>query len=39
MTLIIEGTYLVPNAFVLHGPSDPLTKAGRLSPEQKAGGK
>jgi hypothetical protein len=38
MPPLLEGTYLVPNAFVLHGPSDPLTKAGRLSPEQKAGG-
>jgi hypothetical protein len=37
--LTIEGTYLILNAFVLHDPSDPLTKAGGLSPEQKAKGK
>jgi hypothetical protein len=34
--LTIEGTYLVLNTFVLHDPSDPLTKAGGLSPGQKA---
>jgi hypothetical protein len=39
VALTIEGTFLVLNAFVLHDPSDPLTKAGGLSPEQKAGGK
>ena len=32
----VEGTYLILNAFVLHDPNDPLTEAGRLSPEQKA---
>jgi hypothetical protein len=37
--LTIEGTYLILNAFVLHDPSDPLTKAGGLLPEQKAKGK
>jgi hypothetical protein len=26
--LTIEGTYLILNAYVLHDPSDPLTKAG-----------
>jgi hypothetical protein len=25
---------LILNAFVLHDPNDPLTKAGGLSPEQ-----
>jgi hypothetical protein len=34
--LTVEGTYLALNAFVLHDPNDPLTKAGGLSPEQKA---
>jgi hypothetical protein len=34
--LTIEGTYLVLNTFVLHDPNDPITKAGGLSPEQKA---
>jgi hypothetical protein len=37
--LTIEGTYLILNAFVLHDPSDPLTKAGGLLPEQKGKGK
>jgi hypothetical protein len=31
--LTVEGTYLILNAFVLHDPNDPLTKAGGLSPE------
>jgi hypothetical protein len=35
-SLTIEGVYLVLNAFVLHDPKDPLTKAGGLSPAQKA---
>jgi hypothetical protein len=34
--LTIEGTYLILNAFVLHDPSDPLTKAGGISSEQDA---
>jgi hypothetical protein len=34
--LTIEGTYLILNAFVFHDPSDPLTRAGGLSLEQKA---
>ena len=37
--LTIEGTYLVLNIFVLDNPNDPLTKAGGLSPDQKAKGK
>jgi hypothetical protein len=37
--LTIEGTYLILNAFVLHDPSDPLTKSGGLSPEKNARGK
>jgi hypothetical protein len=37
--LTIEGSYLVLKTFVLHDPSDPLTRAGGLSPEQKAKGK
>jgi hypothetical protein len=40
--LTVEGTYFILNAFVLHNPNDPLTKAGGLSPEQdtaKAKGK
>ena len=36
--LTIEGTYLILKAFVLHDLSDPLTRAGGLSPEQKAKG-
>jgi hypothetical protein len=35
VVLTIEGTYLVLNTFVLHDPSDPLTKAGGLSPEER----
>jgi hypothetical protein len=33
-TLTVEGTYLILDAFVLHDPNDPLTKAGGLSPKQ-----
>jgi hypothetical protein len=32
--LTIEGTYSILNTFVLHDPSDPLAKAGGLSPKQ-----
>jgi hypothetical protein len=32
----VEVTYFVLDRFVLHDPNDPLTKAGGLSPEQKA---
>jgi hypothetical protein len=39
VALTIEGTYLILDAFILHDSSDPLTKAGGLSPEQKAAGK
>jgi hypothetical protein len=35
-SLTIEGVYLVLNQFVFHDPKDPLTKAGGLSPAQKA---
>jgi hypothetical protein len=31
--LTVEGWYLILNAFVLHDPKDPLTKAGRFLPE------
>jgi hypothetical protein len=37
--LTVEGTYLTLKTFVLNNPNDPLTKAGGLSPEQKAKGK
>jgi hypothetical protein len=37
--LTIEGTYLILNAFVLHDPSDSLTKSGGLSAEKNARGK
>jgi hypothetical protein len=32
----VEVTYFVLDLFVLHDPNDPLTKAGRLSQDQKA---
>jgi hypothetical protein len=32
--LTVEGTYLILNAFVLHDPNDPLTKAGGSSTRQ-----
>jgi hypothetical protein len=35
----IEGTYFALKTFVLDNPNDPLTKAGGLSPDQKAKGK
>jgi hypothetical protein len=38
-TLTVEGTYLTLKTFVLDNPNDPLTKAGGLSPDQKAKGK
>jgi hypothetical protein len=38
-SLTIEGVYLVLNQFALHDQKDPLTKAGGLSPAQKADGK
>jgi hypothetical protein len=35
--LTVEATHLLLDAFALHDPNDPLTKAGELSPEQDPG--
>jgi hypothetical protein len=35
--LTVEGTYLILNAFVLHDPNDPLTKAGGFPPASIGG--